>query len=120
MEHQTLDSEWNQAKATHMRIHFALMACKEAKYSWNMSAWYLGLVDFYAELSGSMTDPEVKNEWTKLQELRSVRDTENMDESVQDIFMDVELGLRKIMRERGLDLPRKRDPGKALLDDKGY
>jgi hypothetical protein len=110
----TLSTDWNQAQLTHYRIHLALMACKSAKYSKKYADWYDGLMDLFSELSSSMDEKEQGEYKNKLLRLKEISTTKLQTIQLKS-FLEYELTLRTLMRDRGLDLPRKHDPKRSLM-----
>ena len=121
----SLDSEWNEAKAYFYRIHLTLMAANDASLRHDHSGHFDALVRLHTELVAQMSEePEQKGEMeTKAEQLKTMCErflyskNPNIDQRVlTSKLFDYERHLRFIMKIRKMDMPRKRDPKRALMD----
>lgn len=109
-------SEWHQGNLVHWRIHLTILNLKNAKYSHDLRLWFNGLNDLFSELSGSMKPDELEKGLTGLKVIHSYLLNNIPFEEASWFYLDLEIFLRGVMRDRGLDLPRKKDPKRSLLE----
>jgi hypothetical protein len=117
-DYRTLDSEWNFALAYFKRLDEALRYGNLCKMQGNMSGWLEALLILHDELYPQMK-PEEKE---KLEELKNraiklVKQGGAADKfTFKGLLSNYDRELRVIMKERGMDMPRKSDPSRALLN----
>lgn len=123
-----LDSEWNYAQAYLKRIDDCFILCNSCKLQHNYSGWFDALLALYDELAAQMKTeaPEgIDSEVKTAEEMRDrCREIINNASSIEGSILqrrlsDFEIYLRRIMKLRGMDLPRKPDPSKALMESRG-
>ena len=119
----TLDSEWNEAKGYFFRIHLTLLASDQASMNKNYEAQLLALHTLHRELSAQFKKLKEIDEASKADMLfTNAFNVVQMSKRnrVSDLVLlktlyEYESFLRRIMRERKMDMPRRMDPGTALL-----
>lgn len=113
-----MDSEWNFALAYFKRLDEALRLANFAKFKNDFGNWLEALLILHDELVPQMKPEELeainklKQECIKLIKARA--NVENY--TLKQKISDYEVKLRVVMKERGMDMPRKSDPGRALLN----
>jgi hypothetical protein len=120
----TFDSEWNEAKAYFYRIHLCLMANNDASLRHDYGQQFDALNRLHAELVAQMSKDAKKKDDLELESERLRSSCENLIFAKSNIdilvlrrrLFDYERHLRFIMKLRKMDLPRSKDPGKAILN----
>lgn len=116
--YKTDDSEWNFALAYFNRLDNAIKVCNLNKFQNNYRAWFDALWILHDELYPQMKSEErVVLEKLKNHSLQLVKAGGNVDVfTMRNALSNYERELRLIMKERGMDMPRKSDPTRALLN----
>lgn len=109
-----LKTEWNQAKAYQLRLHEISILLSNARRRKDYVSWSVELWNFYSELSSQMTDEELTSAGDKLRAADSIERLSYYNDRLFPAYMEVELLLRKVMRDRGMLLPGTQDPKKAI------
>lgn len=113
----TLDSEWNEAKAYFYRIHMTLMVCDQSAMMKNYDGQLSALFTVHRELSAQMKPQELEEAerlYDKASRVVNYKNRNVRADIVVNSLYKYELHLRKVMKDRKMDLPRQRDPGAAL------
>lgn len=113
----TLDSEWNEAKAYFYRIHMTLMVCDQCAMMKNYDGQLSALFTVHRELSAQMKPDELglaEDLYDKASRLVNYKNKNVRQEILVKSLYNYELHLRKVMKDRKMDLPRQKDPGAAL------
>jgi hypothetical protein len=117
-DYRTLDSEWNFALAYFKRLDNLCILCNLAQANGNFVKWFDIICVLHKELKPQMK-PEEKEKIQKLRD-RCIVLIKNAPRVEKYTFNDnleaLEDELRFIMKERGMDMPRKSDPSRALLN----
>ena len=110
------DSQWNMAAAYFFRIHTAFVWSNHYGSKGDWTNKYQHLFNIHLELSGQMKPEELK-ECEKLEENSRICLSKNVNPMVvRQALYNYEVFLRQIMKLRRMDLPRSKDPGRAILD----
>lgn len=121
--YKTLDSEWNYAAAYMQRIDELFRYANAYKTTDNYQGWFKYLLALHDELLPQMKENADK----KLDEKEISKDLRDKAQTwisagrqakawdVHKTLSRWEEHLRNVMKERGMDLPRKLDPGSSLL-----
>lgn len=116
--YRTLDSEWNFALAYFKRWDEALRMANLSKFNSDWNKWLEALFILNDELVPQMK-PEERIEVNELKQkcIKVMKARMNVDTyTMKGIISEYEVKLRIIMKERGMDMPRKSDPSRALLN----
>ena len=111
------ESNWNYAEAYLKRVDSLFQAANMYKLMGNNTGWFETLCSVHDELAAQMKGDEEK-ESTDLREKckKYVNIGHGIDAwLVKKTLSSWEIFMRKIMKERGMDLPRKFDPSKAMF-----
>ena len=120
------DSDWNEATTYLFRIHAALLVSDEAKMKNDFERQLNALYTVHGELSAQMVDNKGADDglkraellWSKAYNVVSIhknkRNISNL--IVLKALYDYELHLRLVMKKRKMDMPRRRDLSKSLLE----
>lgn len=122
-----LDSEWNYAQAYLKRIDDLFIMANSFKLKHDYKLWYDVLLALHDELAAQMKDTAPNGELSEVDVSKAFRDRcevisgQSVVEHgvVHRRLSDWEVYLRRIMKLRGMDLPRKPDPSRALMDSRG-
>lgn len=111
------DSEWNEAKAYLYRIHVALMNSDDSGSKGDHRGQLNALYTLHRELVAQMKPEEkLKAEDLHRKARRIINDGRFNPIQEQDRLYEYESHLRTILKLRKMDLPRSKDPSRALLD----
>jgi len=116
--YKTLDSEWNFALAYFKRLDECLRIGNFAKGKNDFKMWLEALLMLHDELSPQMEKEEAEDiSKLKTKCIRMVKLGNNSVDvyTMKQCLSDNEVGMRMVMKRRGMDMPRKSDPGRALL-----
>ena len=120
------DSDWNEATTYLFRIHAALLVSDEAKMKNDFERQLNALYTVHGELSAQMVDNKGLDDglkraellWSKAYNVVSIhknkRNISNL--IVLRALYDYELHLRLVMKKRKMDMPRRRDLSRSLLE----
>lgn len=116
-DYRTDDSEWNFALAYFKRLDDVMKVCNLHKFQNNFNGWFEGLLVLYDELYPQMKPDEreainkLKNKCEQL-----VKNSGGVDKyTLKNNLSRFEREMRVVMKSRGMDMPRKSDPSRALL-----
>jgi hypothetical protein len=120
------DSDWNEATTYLFRIHASLWVNDEAKMSSQYKKQLSALYTVHGELSAQMVDNKGNDDglkkaeelWSKAHSIVGLWDAKrNVSEVlVLKALYNYELHLRLVMKKRKMDMPRRRDLSKSLLE----
>jgi hypothetical protein len=115
------DTEWNFALAYLRRIDQLLQKCNYYKGIRDFDNWWLSIDSVHTEIQ-----PRFENkEGEEVELLRTIAKNQvtlyikknNIDRNIiHDSLNNYERYLRNILRLRGMDMPKKTDPGHSLLN----
>jgi hypothetical protein len=115
------DTEWNFALAYLRRIDQLLQKCNYYKGIRDFDNWWLSIDSVHTEIQ-----PRFENkEGDEVEKLRTIAKNQvtlyikknNIDRNIiHDSLNAYERYLRNILRLRGMDMPKKTDPGHSLLN----
>lgn len=109
-----LSTEWNQAKAYQYRLHEISERLGDAKRNVDFNTWSNELWNFYSELSSQMIDEEANSiKQSLLTADNLLRLSQNKNRRFM-AYLNCEVAMRRVMRDRGMLLPEKDDPAKAI------
>jgi hypothetical protein len=111
------DSQWNMATAYFYRMHVELAMSNHFGSIGDYRNQYMRLFNLHKELSGQMKPEELQ----RCEELES--NAKNLV-FAQGVSIDIvrrslyeyEIYMRQIMKDRKMDLPRSKDPSRAIID----
>jgi hypothetical protein len=114
------ESGWNYADAYLQRIDKLFQTSTFCKMTLNYKGWFESLLALHDELAAQMTgkdEEKTSNEFRdKIQPLVLTMGRNNVDPYIiRKMLSDWEIHMRKVMRSRNMDLPRRADPSKAFL-----
>lgn len=116
-DYTTMDSEWNEAKAYFYRIHLCLAGSDDSSRQGDYHGQLNSLFTLHRELSAQMKPEELEIAEKIYKETREYLLAKNMAQFIIiDKLYEYELHLRKILKDRKMDLPRAQDPGRSLLN----
>ena len=120
------DSDWNEATTYLFRIHAALLVSDESKMRNDFERQLNALYTVHGELSAQMVDNKGADDglkkaeelWSKAYNAVSIykskRNISNL--IVLKALYNYEVHLRLVMKKRKMDMPRRRDLSKSLLE----
>lgn len=108
-----LSTEWNQAQAFQYRLHEISIRISQARRNNNYQGWTTELWNFFIEMSSQMSHEEIT---TIKQQLTIAEKKVNgpFPEKAFSILVDTDIQIRDIMRDRGMLVPAKDDPRRAI------
>jgi len=110
------DSQWNMASAYFYRCHVELAMSNHLGAIGDYRNQYMRLFNLHKELSGQMKPEELKEVERLEEQTRYIINEKNVSvQLVRKRLYDYEIYMRQIMKLRKMDLPRSKDPGKAIL-----
>lgn len=110
------DSQWNMASSYFYRCHVLLYESNNYGSMGDFKSQYLSLFNLHKELSGQMKPDELKETEELESQARIAVSSKHIGEAlVRKVLYDYEIYMRQIMKLRKMDLPRSKDPGKAIL-----
>lgn len=110
------DSQWNMATAYFFRMHTELSWANFASAQGNYHLCYEHLYNLHKELSGQMKPDELEKTERLGSLARNAVHTRAIDLSlIRKSLYEYEIFMRQIMKNRKMDLPRSKDPGKAII-----
>lgn len=111
------DSQWNMATAYFFRMHIAMSWANQCSASGNYPGVYEHLYNLHKELSGQMKPDELARVEELESRARSLVFAKGVTvDMVRKCLYDYEIFLRNIMTKRKMDMPRSKDPAKAILE----
>jgi hypothetical protein len=111
------DSEWNMASSYFYRCHVLLYESNQYGSMGDFQSQYLSLFNLHKELSGQMKPDELEHTEELESQARIAVSSKNIMQQVKrKILYDYEIYMRQIMKLRKMDLPRSKDPSKAIID----
>jgi hypothetical protein len=113
---ETWDSEWNSAEQFFRQLGLIQAAINDCTIRRDNKGLLDALYTLHKQLIGQMKEEELNQAWNlMIQADRMVNDNRFNPSSERKKLFDYELYLRRIMKVRKLDLPRSKDPSRALL-----
>jgi len=119
-------SEFNMAVAYLQRLHVLLMKCDESSIMLDCYGWYHTLTALYRELSTEIKEEHQLGYGKTLRELNQivVRETNigsrtgrnGMTSELYFGLHQLEIDLRKVMKDRGLQNKTSQDPSRAVFN----
>ncbi len=125
------DTDWNFAVAYLKRIDIALQKCNYFKGIRDYDNWLLNIDIVHTEIYPRLEIEKKRDgtlicdEYTESDHLKQIAKVNvsswkrkgNIDSwIIHDSLSNYERFLRNVMRKRGMDMPKKQDPGHALLN----
>ncbi len=109
------DSQWNMASAYFFRIHTAFVYSNYYGAKGDYSNKYQHLFNIHLELSGQMKPDELKICQKLDEESRVALFNRGNVLVLKQALYNYEIFLRQVMKLRRMDLPRNKDPSRAII-----
>ncbi len=122
---QREQSEFNMAVSYLNRLNQLFYICDEASMKLDANSWTYSLRALFRELSTEMNDSEVKKIKGEFAKISSdllnynkeiIKGKNEIKPKLYEALEDIELSIRKILKESGLQQKMKKDAGNALED----
>ena len=119
-------SRWNYAQAYLQAIREIENECIRASMEKDFKRWLSGIKAFYREVHRVMKDKEREEAANKIKraEAEVNRNTNIMayhGEALKErLCTEIEVYLKDVLKRRGMALPTEADPGRSLLEDRGF
>lgn len=118
-------SEFNMAVSYLNRLNVLFYLCDESSMELNVTNWTYSLRALFRELSTEMKPEEIKKFKDKFKKINTMktyhdkmvsRGKNDIKPELYTALEDVEIDIRKILKDSGMLLKMKKDAGSALED----